>query len=175
MTVRDASEDDLPGIAEIYAHHVLHSTASFEETPPDAAELAKRRLAVLSLGLPYLVAETGGRIGGFAYASSFRPRAAYRFTVEDSVYVTEGMAGRGIGTALLAELIARCEAGPWRQMVAVIGGGAAQSVALHAKLGFVEAARLKDVGFKLGAWADVVIMQRALGSGGSEPPTTDGR
>ncbi len=175
MTVRDASEGDLPGIAEIYAHHVLHSRASFEEVAPDAVELAKRRLAVLSLGLPYLVAEIGDKIGGFAYASSFRPRAAYRFTVEESVYVAEGMAGRGIGTALLAELIARCEAGSWRQMVAVIGDGATQSVALHAKLGFVEAARLKDVGFKLGAWADVVIMQRALGPGGSEPPTADGR
>ncbi|MBX3140917.1 MAG: N-acetyltransferase [Trueperaceae bacterium] len=116
--IRDATEADLTAIAELYAHHVLYGRASFEEAPPDVAELAARRLAVLSLGLPYLVAESDGRLGGFAYAGAFRPRAAYRFTVEDSVYVADGMAGRGIGTALLTELIARCGAGPWRQMVA---------------------------------------------------------
>lgn len=175
MTVIDASEGDLPGIAEIYAHHVLYGRSSFEETPPDVDEIARRRQAVLQLGLPYLVADLGGKLGGFAYATAFRPRAAYRFTVEDSVYVADGMAGRGIGTALLTELISRCEEGPWRQMVAVIGDGAAPSIALHAKLGFVEAARLKDVGFKLGAWADVVMMQLALGPGGSELPSTDRR
>lgn len=170
MIVRDAEDADLPGIAELYAHHVLYGRASFEEAVPDVEELARRRQTVLQLGLPYLVADLGGRLGGFAYATAFRPRSAYRFTVEDSVYVGDGMAGRGIGTALLTELIARCEAGPWRQMVAVIGDGTPQSVALHAKLGFREAARLTDVGFKLGAWADVVIMQRALGPGGAEPP-----
>ncbi len=170
MTVRDAIESDLPGLAEIYRHHVLFSRASFEEVPPDVTELARRRQAVLDLGLPYLVADLGDRLGGFAYAGPFRPRSAYRFTVEDSVYVAEGMSGRGIGSALLAEVIARCEAGAWRQMVAVIGDGAEQSIALHAKHGFVQAARLVDVGYKLGAWADVVIMQRALGPGGSTLP-----
>lgn len=178
MIVRDANESDLPSIAEIYRHHVLTSRASFEEVPPDVAELARRRQAVLDLGLPYLVADLGdthgdklgNRLGGFAYAGPFRPRSAYRFTVEDSVYVAEGMSGRGIGSALLSEVIARCEAGPWRQMVAVIGDGAEQSIALHAKHGFLQAARLVDVGFKLGEWADVVMMQRALGPGGSTLP-----
>lgn len=172
VVVRDATDDDLSQVAEIYAYHVLHGRASFEESPPEVAELRRRKQATLDLGLPYLVADLGGTLGGFAYAGAFRPRSAYRFTVEDSVYVAEGMTGRGIGSALLAELVARCEAGPWRQMVAVIGGGAPKSVALHAKHGFSEAARLADVGFKLGEWTDVVIMQRALGPGGSLPPAT---
>lgn len=171
VVVRDATDDDMGRLAGIYAHHVLHGRASFEEVPPDVTELRRRRQATLDQGLPYLVAELGGELGGFAYAGAFRPRSAYRFTIEDSVYVAHGMAGRGIGSALLSELLERCEAGPWRQIVAVIGGGAPESIALHAKHGFVEAARLKDVGFKLGDWADVVIMQRQLGPGGSLPPT----
>jgi len=174
IVVRDAVDGDLAAVAEIYAHHVLNGSASFEVTPPDVAEIARRRATVVALGMPYLVAESDGALGGFAYASAFRPREAYRFTVEDSVYVAAGMTGRGFGSALLRELIARCEAGPWRQMVAVIGDGTQTSVALHAKHGFVQAARLKDVGFKFGRWADVVIMQRPLGAGATEPPAPEG-
>lgn len=173
VAVRDAVDSDLPEIAVLYAHHVLNGMASFEIAPPDAAEIGLRRQSTLALGMPYLVAELEGSLVGFAYASAFRPRAAYRYTVEDSVYVAAGMSGRGIGSALLAALIERCESGPWRQMVAVIGDGTPTSMALHARCGFVEAARLKDVGFKLGRWSDVVIMQRALGAGAARPPTEE--
>ena len=125
-----------------------------------------RRVAVLDLGLPYLVAERAGEILGYSYATFYRPRPAYRHTVEDSVYLAEGLGGQGIGAALLSELIRRCESGPWRQMLAVIGNSAnAGSIGLHRKLGFEHAGTLRSVGFKLGRWVDTVLMQRALGSG----------
>jgi len=135
--VRDAIDADLAAVQRIYAHHVLHGVASFEEQPPPAAEIARRRAEVLALGLPYLVAELGGAVVGYSYAMPYRPRAAYRHTVEDSVYVADGQERRGIGRALLTELVARCEAGPWRQMVAIIGGSDnLSSIRLHAGLGF---------------------------------------
>jgi L-amino acid N-acyltransferase YncA len=171
VLVRDSAEDDVEVIRTIYAHHVLHGLASFEETPPPLAEMAARRAAVRDLGLPHLVAEAEGRILGYSYASAYRPRPAYRFTVEDSVYVAAGAAGRGIGTALLAALIARCEAGCWRQMMAVIGdSGNAASIALHRRLGFRVAGSLTSVGFKFGRWVDSVLMQRPLGPGDTSPP-----
>lgn len=171
ILVRDAAEVDMPAVQAIYAHHVLTSLATFEEVPPDVGEMLLRRAGVLKLGLPYLVAEAEGRIAGYAYATGYRPRPAYRHTVEDSVYVAEGLAGRGIGGALLGALIARCEAGPWRQMLAVIGNsGNAGSVALHARLGFRHAGTLRAVGFKLGGWVDTVLMQRPLGKGDTRPP-----
>src|SRR5262249_41462893 len=121
LSVRDARDEDLAAIQAIYAHHVLHGLASFEETPPSEQEMASRRAAVLAQGLPYLVATVADRLAGYCYASPYRPRPAYRHTIEDSVYVADGMGGRGVGTALLREVIARCEQGSWRQMLAVIG------------------------------------------------------
>jgi phosphinothricin acetyltransferase len=163
VTVRDAAEADLPTLQAIYAHHVLHGLASFEEEPPPVEEMRSRWRKVLALGLPYLVAELDGAVVGYAYAGSYRPRAAYRFTVENSVYVRDGLAGRGVGRALLDALIARCEAGPWRQMLAVIGNlGNEASIALHRRCGFRMIGILESVGHKHGRWVDTVLMQRAL-------------
>jgi phosphinothricin acetyltransferase len=164
--VREALDRDLPAVQGIYAAHVLEGLASFEEEPPSVADLAQRRLQVLERGLPYLVAEQDGEVLGYSYATLYRPRSAYRYSLEDSVYVRRGCEGRGVGRALLAELIARCEAGPWRQMIAVIGdSGNAGSIGLHRSLGFVEAGLLRAVGFKFGRWVDSVLMQRALNRG----------
>ncbi len=166
VLVRPSGASDLPAIQAIYAHHVTHGLGTFEETPPGAEEMAARRLAIVERGLPHLVAEADGRILGYAYAGPYRPRPAYRYTVEDSVYVAPEAVRHGVGRALLTALIEFCEAGPWRQMVAVIGDrGNTASIALHAALGFHEAGHLRAVGFKLGRWVDVVIMQRALGAG----------
>ncbi|WP_244813741.1 GNAT family N-acetyltransferase [Caballeronia sp. Lep1P3] len=161
--IRDAASGDFEAIARIYSHYVLHALATFEESPPSVGEMRARHAATIAAGLPYLVAEVDGEVAGYAYASAYRARSAYRHTVEDSVYVADGFGGRGIGFALLSALIARCEAGPWRQMIAVIGGsGNAGSIALHARLGFEHAGVLRDVGFKLGQWVDSVLMQRRL-------------
>ncbi len=161
----------MAAVQRIYAGHVLRGLATFEETPPSVEEMAARRRALLDLGLPYLVAETLGEIVGYCYASAYRPRPAYRYTLEDSVYVAEGLAGRGIGSALLGALIARCETGPWRQMLAVIGDSAnSASVALHRRHGFEFVGALRSVGFKLGQWVDTPIMQRPLGAGDVRPP-----
>ncbi|MBR3191458.1 MAG: GNAT family N-acetyltransferase [Bosea sp.] len=171
ILVRNAQEADMGAIQAIYTHHVLHGLASFEETPPSVAEMLARRQAVLGLGLPYLAAELDGRVVGYSYASSYRPRPAYRHTIEDSVYVAEGQAGRGIGGALLSGLIGRCEAGPWRQMLAVIGDSAnAGSIGLHRRFGFEAVGTLRSTGFKLGRWVDTVLMQRSLGPGDQTLP-----
>ena len=175
IIVRDATDADLPAVAAIYAHHVLTGLASFEEAAPTVEEMARRRQSVLALGAPYLVAELGGRLVGFAYANSHRPRPAYRHTLEDSVYVAPDSLGRGVGKALLVALVARCEQGPFRQMVAVIGDSAnAGSVALHAACGFEMVGNLKAVGFKFGRWVDTVLMQRPLGDGGATLPPAKG-
>jgi phosphinothricin acetyltransferase len=161
--VRDASEDDVPAVQAIYAHHVLTGTGTFEELPPTTDEIAARRAAAVIAGLPYLVAELDGAVVGFAYAVPYHRRPAYRHTVEDSVYVADGLGGRGIGRALLTEVIARCEAGTWQQMLAIVGdSGNAGSIALHRSLGFREVGTLRSVGFKFGGWLDTVLMQRAL-------------
>ncbi|MFO1350345.1 MAG: N-acetyltransferase family protein [Gammaproteobacteria bacterium] len=171
IVIRAARAGDLGTIQAIYAHHVLHGTASFEEIPPSTAEIAERRAAMLARDLPYFVAEVGDRVVGYAYAAPYRPRSAYRYTVEDSVYIDPQHLGRGIGRALLARLIEACENAGLRQMVAVIGDSAnAASIALHAKLGFQRAGLLPAVGFKFGRWIDSVLMQRSLGKGASEPP-----
>ena len=162
--VRPAVGADMAAICDIYAHHVRNGLASFEETPPGLDEMCRRRAAVLALGLPYLVAEVDGAVAGYSYASTYRPRPGYRFTVENSVYVASGLHGRGVGRALLAELIARCEAGPWQQMVAVIGDSANHpSIRLHERHGFRMVGVLERVGFKFGRWVDSVLMQRSLG------------
>jgi phosphinothricin acetyltransferase len=171
ILVRDARDADMDAVTKIYAAHVLTGLASFEEVPPSLDEMKSRRASVLQLGLPYLVAELNGRVVGYSYATFYRTRPAYRYTVEDSVYVEDGLNGRGIGTALLAELIARCERGPWRQMLAVIGdSGNAGSIALHRRMGFTPAGNLVSVGFKFGRWVDSVFMQRALGAGDATKP-----
>jgi L-amino acid N-acyltransferase YncA len=171
VLIRDALEADMSAIQAIYTHHVLTGLASFEETPPSVEEMLARRQAVLGLGLPYLAAEQDGRIVGYSYASSYRPRPAYRHTIEDSVYVAEGQAGRGIGGALLSGLIARCETGPWRQMLAVIGdSGNVGSIGLHRRFGFEPVGTLRSAGFKLGRWVDTVLMQRSLGPGDQTLP-----
>jgi L-amino acid N-acyltransferase YncA len=163
MLVRNARDEDIATIQAIYAHHVLHGTASFEEEAPSAHEIARRRADVLARGMPYLVAEIDGRVVGYSYASPYRARPAYRFSIENSVYVEHGHARGGVGRVLLAALIERCEQGPWRQMIAVIGDSAnAASIGLHASLGFRNVGTFTDVGFKFGRWLDSVLMQRAL-------------
>ncbi|WP_020185152.1 GNAT family N-acetyltransferase [Methylopila sp. 73B] len=163
--IRTADIEDVPALAAIYGDHVLHGTASFEEIPPSVDEMTRRLRAVQEAGLPYLVAEVDGAVVGFAYAGPHRPRAAYRHTVEDSIYLAPEAQGRGLGRALLEELILRCEAtGRLRQMIAVIGDSAnAGSVAVHARAGFRMVGAMTDVGFKFGRWLDTVIMQRPLG------------
>lgn len=169
--IRDAQEADMVAVQAIYAHHVLHGLATFEEVPPSVDELIGRRAAVLDSGLPYLVAELDGAVVGYCYAATYRPRPAYRYALEDSVYIAHGRDGRGIGTALLGELIVRCERGPWRQMTAVIGNsGNAGSIALHRRMGFRHIGTFEAVGFKLGQWVDTVMMQRALSEGDRSKP-----
>lgn len=171
IAVRDARLEDLPRVREIYAHHVLNGLASFEEAPPDLAEMTRRFEATLAQGLPYLAAEAGPEILGYAYAGPYRPRPAYRFSVENSVYVAPGLEGRGVGRALLEELIARCTALGLRQMIAVVGdSGHLPSIAFHESLGFTRVGTLRAVGFKFGRWVDSVILQRGLGSGDETPP-----
>jgi phosphinothricin acetyltransferase len=171
MLVRPASLQDLPAVQSIYAHHVLHGLASFEEVPPPLEEMQRRYRDVSGQGLPYLVAEDNGEVLGYGYCSLYRTRSAYRYTLEDSIYVKEGRQGKGIGKAILTELIARCEALNYRQMIAVIGDSAnAGSIKLHASLGFVRAGMLRSSGFKFGRWVDSVYMQRPLGTGDGTRP-----
>jgi L-amino acid N-acyltransferase YncA len=171
ITVRESREDDVPAIAAIYREAVLHGTASFELEAPAPEEIARRRQALLDADYPYLVATVDGAVVAYAYAGPFRPRAAYRHTVEDSIYVADGWQGRGVGRTLLAALLQRCEALGFRQVIAVIGDSAsAGSIALHRTLGFADAGLLPAVGYKHGAWRDIVLMQRALGAGATESP-----
>ena len=173
MRIRPAGAADIAAIQALYAHHVLTGLASFEEVPPDTAEMARRHAKVIGHGLPYLVAENESGLLGYAYAAPFRDRPAYRYSLEDSVYVAPDAVGRGIGAALMAELIARCEALGYRQMIAVIGDSAnAASIGLHRKMGFVPAGGLAAVGFKFGRWVDSVYMRRPLGPGDAMPPET---
>jgi L-amino acid N-acyltransferase YncA len=170
--IRPSRDEDIAAITAIYGHHVLHGVASFEETPPAVDEMARRRTAILGHGLPYLVAESGAKgVVGYCYAGPFRPRAGYRFTLEDSIYIDAVEVGRGIGRALMTPLLARCEELGYRQMVAVIGGRETlASIRLHAALGFVHCGVLPAVGFKFGRWIDIVLMQRALGCGADTLP-----
>ena len=169
--IRDATEADLAAIQAIYAHHVLTGVASFEEMPPSVDDLRSRLAAVRAHGLPYMVAEIGGEVAGYCYATPYRPRAAYRHTIEDSIYVGDTFRGRGLGRVLLQALIDRCEKGPWRQMIAVIAdGGSGGSMSLHRQLGFELTGTLKAVGFKHGRWLDTTLMQRTLGPGDSKLP-----
>ncbi len=171
LIIRDSSDEDMPHVQRIYAHHVLNGLASFEEEAPSRDELARRRADVLGRGLPYLAAEWEGKVVGYSYAAPYRARPAYRYTVENSVYVDHALARRGIGLALLGALTARCAAGPWRQMVAVIGDSAnAALIRLHERAGFRMVGTFTSVGFKFGRWVDSVLMQRALGGGDATSP-----
>ena len=171
LIVRASTEADVARCTEIYRYHVLHGTASFEVDPPDLAEMMKRRAAVLDLGLPHLVAEREGRVLGYAYAGNWRPRPAYKFSVEDSIYIDHEAVGQGVGKALLPVLIEQCTRLGKRQMVAVIGDSAqTPSIRLHASCGFEMVGTIKNIGFKFNRWLDSVLMQRALGSGADAPP-----
>lgn len=176
LLVRPSTDADLGAITAIYTDAVLHGTGTFELDPPDAAEMARRRSDVLGKGLPWLVAEDpaaplGERVLGYAYANHFRPRPAYRFCLEDSIYLAPQARGRGVGRVLLAELVARCEALGARQMLAVIGDAAnTGSIGVHAALGFTHTGVLAASGWKFGRWLDVVLMQRALGRGAATSP-----
>jgi L-amino acid N-acyltransferase YncA len=175
VSIRASEDRDVATISAIYAHHVLRGIASFEEEPPDPAEMARRRQAILGRGLPYLVAERDGRVLGYCYADLYRTRSAYRFSLEDSIYVDRRELGRGIGRALLSRLIDECTALGYRQMVAVIGGSEQwPSIRLHQALGFAEAGLLRAVGFKFGGWIDIVLMQRGLGPGATANPGSTG-
>lgn len=171
ITIGPATPAEAGEVAALYAHHVLHGSASWEVEPPDASEMAARMRRVLDTGCPWLLArDEGGAPLGYAYAAQFHPRAGYRYACEDSIYLRHDCRGQGIGSLLLAELIARCEALGFRQMIAGIAGGQPASVALHARFGFVEVARMPGVGRKQGQWLDLIYMQRALGPGDSMPP-----
>lgn len=171
FVIRDSRDGDVAAIAGIYGHHVLHGVASFEEIPPEPDELARRRRDILANGLPYLVAERAGHVLGYCYASRYRTRAAYRFTLEDSIYIDAAEVGRGIGRTLLSALIERCTKLGYRQMVAVIGGSDQwPSIRLHEALGFTRSGVLTAVGFKFGCWVDTVLMQRPLGEGAAALP-----
>ena len=169
--VRAAAETDVSAIQQIYAHYVRTHTATFEEEPPSVEAMLGRWREVRASGLPWLVAENAGRVVGYGYAGAYRPRRAYRFTCEDSIYIAPEWSGRGIGSALLGGVIAQCEAGGWREMIAVIGDSANEpSVRLHRRHGFLPVGVFRAVGFKFGRWLDTVLMQRPLGEGGNTKP-----
>jgi L-amino acid N-acyltransferase YncA len=171
FSLRDATPSDLPAITEIYRDSVLNGVASYETTPPSEAEMASRFLANTGLGYPYIAAvDESGMLLGYAYASAFRTRPAYRWIVEDSIYLAPDARGRGIGKALLGELISRCTVLGFRQMIAVIGGAHPASIALHRALGFEDKGLLEGTGYKHGRWLDTMIMQRPLGDGKDSDP-----
>jgi L-amino acid N-acyltransferase YncA len=169
--IRPAVTADLPAITDIYGHAVRYGTATFELIPPDLAEMTRRFGVLMDGGYPYLVASLEGRVVGYAYAGAYRPRPAYRFTVENSVYLEPAIHRRGIGLQLLQRLIGECQARGYRQMIAVIGDSAnAGSIAVHTKCGFQMIGTHPDVGFKFGRWLDTVMMQRGLGDGATTLP-----
>lgn len=171
LTIRPSTDADVPALTAIYAWNVGNGTGTFELEAPDAAEIARRRADVLGKGLPWLVAERGSEVLGYAYANHFRPRRAYRFCLEDSIYLADAARGQGVGKLLLAELMARCTALGARQMLAVIGDAAnAGSIGVHRSLGFEHTGVLRAAGWKFGRWRDVVLMQKSLGLGDAAEP-----
>ncbi|MBV9222586.1 MAG: N-acetyltransferase [Acidobacteriaceae bacterium] len=171
IAVREVADRDVPTVQKIYTFYVLNRLVTFEELPPTKDELLARQRRILDTGLPFLVATIDDCVVGYAYASPYRSRPAYRYTVEDSVYVLDSLHSKGIGAALLSALIERCEKGNWRQMIAIIGDSAnVGSIALHKRFGFEHIGTLKAVGFKLGQWVDTVLMQRSLGHGAQTLP-----
>jgi phosphinothricin acetyltransferase len=169
--IRPSADSDLPAVTAIYAHHVLHGTGTFEIDPPSESDMAARRADVLARGLPWLVAEKDGQVLGFAYANWFKPRPAYRFSAEDSIYVADSARGMGVGRKLLAELAVQAEAAGVRKLLAVIGDSAnAGSIGLHRALGFTDIGTMRSVGWKFGAWRDIVLMEKTLGAGDTTSP-----
>ena len=170
-TIRPSRDEDVAAIAAIYAHHVLHGTGTFETEPPSASDMASRRADVLAKGLPYLVAEADGQVLGFAYCNWFKPRPAYRFSAEDSIYLHPDARGRGLGRQLLGALADAGEKAGLRKLIAVIGDSAnAGSIGVHTALGFTHAGVIKSCGWKFGKWLDIVLMEKILGDGDSTPP-----
>ena len=170
-SIRPSLESDVPAIAAIYAHHVENGTGTFETSPPTESDMAARRADVLSKGLPYIVMEDAGRVVGFAYCQWFKPRPAYRFSGEDSIYMHKDVAGRGLGKQLLAELVRQAEGVGVRKLIAVIGdSGNAGSIGVHRALGFTPAGAIKSCGWKFGRWLDIVMMEKAIGEGDRTPP-----
>ena len=170
-TIRASEEGDITAITAIYAHHVLHGTGTFEIDPPSCQDLAQRRADVLARGLPYLVAEDAGRIVGFAYCNWFKPRPAYRYSAEDSIYVADEARGQGLGRLLLDALAAQAQAAGVRKLLAVIGDSAnAGSIAVHRAAGFTDVGVMRSVGWKFGAWRDIVLMEKPLGAGDTSAP-----
>ncbi|RYF61956.1 MAG: N-acetyltransferase family protein [Comamonadaceae bacterium] len=169
--IRLSRDEDIVAITAIYAHHVLHGTGTFETTPPTEADMSARRADVLARGMPYLVAEQGGQVLGFAYCNWFKPRPAYRFSAEDSIYVADAARGMGLGRTLLAALCDAAESAGVRKLLAVIGDSAnGGSVGVHRSAGFTEIGVMRSVGWKFGAWRDVVLMEKTLGDGDTTPP-----
>jgi L-amino acid N-acyltransferase YncA len=169
--IRPSRDEDLEAITRIYGHHVLHGTGTFETTPPTQAEMTARRADVLGKGLPWLVAEEGGQVLGYAYGNWFKPRPAYRFSVEDSIYMDPSAHRRGLGRALLAELLAALERAGTRKVMAVIGDSAnTGSIGVHKALGFEPVGVVQSCGWKFDRWLDIVLMQKTLGAGDSTPP-----
>lgn len=172
--LRPATEEDMAAILAIYSHYVTRTFVSFEEVPPSLEEMQARRRRTLGLGLPYLVAESDGEVMGYSYAGPFRPRSAYRYTLEDSIYVSPMIQRRGVGALLLSGLVERCTQLGYRQMIGIIGDSANQpSIGLHRKLGFRQEGVLRGVGLKRGRWIDVVIMHRPLGNASEGLPGPD--
>lgn len=171
-TIRSSLDGDLAAITSIYRHHVLHGTGTFETDPPAESDMATRRADVLAKGLPYLVAvDEQGQVLGFAYANWFKPRPAYRFSAEDSIYIAEEARGMGVGRQLLTELAAQAEAAGVRKLLAVIGDSAnAGSIGVHRALGFTDVGVMRSVGWKFGAWRDIVLMEKTLGAGDTTSP-----
>jgi L-amino acid N-acyltransferase YncA len=170
-TIRPSRDPDLAAITAIYGHHVLHGTGTFETDPPSEAEMTARRADVLAKGLPYLVAEEDGRILGYAYCQWFKPRPAYRFSAEDSIYLHPQAQGKGLGKALLAELERQAEAAGIRKLIAVIGDSANKgSVGVHRTLGFKSVGVIQSCGWKFGKWLDIVLMEKQIGAGDSTAP-----
>lgn len=169
--IRPSTEQDMPAVTAIYAHHVRHGTGTFELEPPSLADMLARRAEVLAHSLPWLVAEVGGQVCGYAYCNWFRPRPAYRFAAEDSIYLASDAAGRGLGRALLAELAATAERAGMRKLIAVIGdSGNEASIGLHRCCGFHHAGTLTATGWKFGRWLDTVLMEKSLGAGDTTSP-----
>lgn len=169
--IRPSRDDDLPEIARIYGHHVLHGTGTFETEPPSVADMTARRADVLAKGLPWLVLELEGAVAGFAYGNWFKPRPAYRYSVEDSIYLAPEAAGRGLGRALLAELLNQLESRGIRKVMAVIGDSAnAGSIGVHTALGFSRVGVVQSCGWKFGRWLDIVLMEKPLGMADRTPP-----
>lgn len=171
LLIRTSRNEDITAITALYAHHVFHGTGTFETEAPSSAEMDLRRADVLAKGLPYLVAEQDGEVVGFAYGNWFKPRPAYRYSVETSIYLAPDLQRQGLGRALLAELLARCERAGIRKLMAIVGDSAnAGSISVHRSVGFTEMGTIAACGWKFGAWRDIVIMQMTLGLGDTQPP-----